>query len=340
MSAKYGPDGVQVKVPPEDGAAKPTDAKKGNQKQNIVLAVLVIIYFALPHALGGAEGTWTFLESMYFAVQTFTTVGYGDYTPKTDGGKIFVCFYIHLALVCIAVAVSNIMDNITRVAAEARKRAQKDAMKKGVQKKSAPKEEEESGLFHEPTKAEKRWAQRKRFLMFLFLHVGTLVGGGLIFAYAEDWEEAGVEGNTFVNGFYFAVVTMTTVGYGDITAQDPLSMAAAVFVMLFGVPIIGVTLQELTGMIFAAEKEELELELVGGLNHSHFESMLDFTTELATACGTPAKGKDGKISRFEFLCFTLVKNDVVEMENIEIAMKNFNDLDADGSGELEVGDLM
>ena len=240
MSAKYGPDDAQVKSPPEDGAAKPTDAKKGNQKQNIVLAVLVIIYFALPHSLGGAEGDWTFLESMYFAVQTFTTVGYGDYTPKTDGGKIFVSFYIHLALVCIAVAFSNIMDNITRVAAEARKRSQKEAMKKGVKKKSAPKEEEESGLFHEPTKAEKRWAQRKRFLMFLFLHVGTLVGGGLIFAYAEDWEEAGVEGNTFVNGFYFAVVTMTTVGYGDITAQDPLSMAAAVFVMLFGVPIIGV----------------------------------------------------------------------------------------------------
>ena len=93
-----------------------------------------------------------------------------------------------------------------------------------------------------------------------------------------------------------------------------------------------VTLQELTGMIFAAEKEELELELVGGMNESHFDSMQAFTTELATACGIPATGKDGKISRFEFLCFTLVKNDVVEMENIEIAMKNFNELDADGSG--------
>jgi potassium channel subfamily K len=359
MSAKkYGPDDVRPIGAADDEAAAPPKAKDAanrgsNKKQNILLAVLVVIYLVLAHVLGSLEergggASWTWAEAMYFAVQTFTTVGYGDYTPQTDVGKIFVCFYIHLALVCIAVTVSNIIDSATRIAAEARKKAQKNKMKKGVKKKSTPQKEEnlrESGLFvPEPTTAEKRWAQRKRFLMFLALHIGTLVGGGLIFTYVEDWqqhyEESGIAGNPFVNGLYFSVVTMTTVGYGDITAQAGESMIATVLIMLIGVPIIGVTLQELTGMIFAAEKEALELEVVGGMDANQMDSMMDFTKELATACGNPDAGFDGKISRFEFLCFTLVKNGVIEMENIEIAMKNFNDLDTDGSGELEAEDLM
>jgi potassium channel subfamily K len=342
MSAKYGADDVR---PVGDDTPPKKSGLTGQQKQNIFLGLLVVVYILLAHVLGGMEDhqQWTWAESMYFAVQTFTTVGYGDYTPTTDAGKLFVCAYIHLALVCIAVFLSNIIDSATAMAAEARKKAKKDAMKKGVQKKSTPKATEDS-LFHEPNKAEKRWARKKRFVMLLCLHLGTLLGGGLIFTYVEDWdkhyEESGITGTPFVNGLYFSVVTMTTVGYGDITAQDGISMIATVLIMLVGVPIIGVTLQELTGMIFAEQKEELELQLVGAMDGDNLESMMDFTKELAAKCEMPASGHDGKIDRFEFLCFTLVKNNVVEMENIEIAMKNFNELDTDKSGELEVEDLL
>ena len=40
-----------------------------------------------------AEG-WKWLDSFYFSVITLATVGYGDFTPHTDVGKIFVIFYI------------------------------------------------------------------------------------------------------------------------------------------------------------------------------------------------------------------------------------------------------
>ena len=77
-------------------------------------------------------------------------------------GKIFVCFYIHLALVCIAVALSHVVDAMASVAAAARKRAKRNAMKQGVQKKSTPKAETaDNELFHEPTKAEKRAAKEE-----------------------------------------------------------------------------------------------------------------------------------------------------------------------------------
>lgn len=37
---------------------------------------------------------WSALDSLYYCVITLTTVGYGDFTPVTPGGKIFTIFYI------------------------------------------------------------------------------------------------------------------------------------------------------------------------------------------------------------------------------------------------------
>lgn len=41
---------------------------------------------------------WRVLDSLYFSVTTLTTVGLGDYSPKTDVGKIFTMIYIFMGI--------------------------------------------------------------------------------------------------------------------------------------------------------------------------------------------------------------------------------------------------
>ena len=37
---------------------------------------------------------WSWLDSLYFSVITLTTIGYSDFSPKTDLGKLFTMGYI------------------------------------------------------------------------------------------------------------------------------------------------------------------------------------------------------------------------------------------------------
>jgi hypothetical protein len=41
---------------------------------------------------------WRWLDSFYFCFVSLATVGYGDFTPKTDLGKIFTIFYIMIGI--------------------------------------------------------------------------------------------------------------------------------------------------------------------------------------------------------------------------------------------------
>ena len=41
---------------------------------------------------------WRVLDALYFTITTLTTVGYGDFAPRTDAGKIFTIFYIFVGI--------------------------------------------------------------------------------------------------------------------------------------------------------------------------------------------------------------------------------------------------
>ncbi len=62
------------------------------QKVEIEIFAVIIIL-----TIGGVfyhfvEG-WRYLDAFYFSSTTLAAVGYGDFFPKTDTGKIFTIFY-------------------------------------------------------------------------------------------------------------------------------------------------------------------------------------------------------------------------------------------------------
>ena len=62
----------------------------------LILATIVIVLIGsvFYHSVEG----WGWIDSIYFSVITLTTVGYGDFSPQTDLGKIFTTFYVIIGI--------------------------------------------------------------------------------------------------------------------------------------------------------------------------------------------------------------------------------------------------
>jgi len=77
--------------------------------------------------------------------------------------------------------------------------------------------------------------------------LGLLAMGTVVFRILEDW--------TWIQAFYFSVVTLTTVGYGDL---HPGSDGTRLFTALFILAGVGIVLASLTviGSSLLARREE------------------------------------------------------------------------------------
>lgn len=62
------------------------------QKLEIEVAVVILILLIGMVFYHFVEG-WRYLDALYFCSTTLGAVGYGDFAPKTDIGKIFTMFY-------------------------------------------------------------------------------------------------------------------------------------------------------------------------------------------------------------------------------------------------------
>jgi len=100
-------------------------------------------------------------------------------------------------------------------------------------------------------------ASRRKITVFLFtVLVLVVIIGSLI--YIIEGEEHGF--TSIPRSIYWAIVTLTTVGYGDISPQTPIGQALAALVMILGYSIIAVPTGIVTAEISSVRKEEISTQ--------------------------------------------------------------------------------
>ncbi len=93
-----------------------------------------------------------------------------------------------------------------------------------------------------------RYVIRNRFIQIAGGIFIVMVVGGLILRIFEDGDI--IQGGT---PFWWAIVTMTTVGYGDFTPETPLGRLFAIFIMFAGISLVSLLTATISS-IFVARK--------------------------------------------------------------------------------------
>ncbi len=66
-------------------------------KFSVPITILIVLILAGTLIYQQVEG-WRYLDSLYFTVVTITTIGYGDFAPQTDTGKIVTIIFPFLGI--------------------------------------------------------------------------------------------------------------------------------------------------------------------------------------------------------------------------------------------------
>lgn len=65
---------------------------RDKEYRDLILTTVIILIIGTT-AYHYIEG-WTWLDAFYFSFITLTTIGFGDFAPVTDAGKVFTIVYI------------------------------------------------------------------------------------------------------------------------------------------------------------------------------------------------------------------------------------------------------
>ncbi|CAM9835939.1 potassium channel, subfamily K, member 16-like [Lampetra fluviatilis] len=126
---------------------------------------------------------WDFSSSFFFAGTVVTTIGYGHLSPNTVGGQVFCAFYALFGIPFNVIVLNMVGKSITRYA----KRLEMRIRKKGFNK-------------------------RKVKVAIALL---SLLGGTVLFLLLPPLVFGVLEGWTYTEGFYYAFITLSTIGFGD-----------------------------------------------------------------------------------------------------------------------------
>uniref|UniRef100_A0A8C4WMT5 Potassium channel subfamily K member 4 n=1 Tax=Gopherus evgoodei TaxID=1825980 RepID=A0A8C4WMT5_9SAUR len=135
---------------------------------------------------------WDMGSAFFFAGTVITTIGFGNTSPKTEGGRLFCIFYALVGIPLFGMLLAGVGDHL------------------GFSLRQAISKVEDIFLKWQVSPTIVRVLSALLFILIgciLFVTIPTIV-----FQRVEGW--------TLLESVYFVVITLTTIGFGDYVAVD------------------------------------------------------------------------------------------------------------------------
>ena len=310
------------------------------QARHMFLPLFIFVCFIIGstimfHKLEG----WSWGLSVYVCIVVLTTVGFGDVAPVTVGGKIFTILYIFMSftivLSCVALVFAAIGTQTERGQAQVLKALRAGGNKDRIEKESAldqarsPSQRRLRRLGSMNSQSReidrhKRSEARRKYLQDLAEVTLSLTLVICVFAFVVHYNE----GWGLLDSFYWSVVTVSTVGFGDMTPDKPSTRAVVAWLLIFFVAVWARSVGKMVSVVLDWISEYRMSEIMQGGVTDALMIELDNTA-----------GADGKIERFEFAAYMLARLGRTPAADIDRIMEMFDDLDRENSGSLNRNDI-
>jgi hypothetical protein len=270
---------------------------------------------------------WAVVEAYYFVLVTISTVGYGDYSPSSDGSRWFTVIYaligISITFSLLGSVVDELMLGLQRVVIASLSRAMQACHVTRAGKGSQAAAEETAPA----TEIEPAWHFYMRGVAFY-----TVFGLGLsLFISAAILVSVEPE-LAYGHALWHCYITLLTVGYGDIGLTTDSALLFAAFHITFSVS----WLSGLLGVVVRLKEERAT-----DLKAARLTSMQLSPTLIDTLDPT---GDGVSETEFVFGMLGLMGADLCNVplnfkQHAEPLVQRFRQLDADNSGVLNHEDL-
>ncbi|XP_010481460.1 PREDICTED: two-pore potassium channel 2-like [Camelina sativa] len=297
---------------PHDQKTEQTDSKTIVRQAVALLVVylsLGVLLYWLNRDSYNVNQTHPVVDALYFCIVTMCTIGYGDITPDSVVTKLFSILFVLVGFGFIDILLSGMVTYVLDL--------QENYMLEAARNDSLDDREKARSYIIDI----KKGRMRIRLKVGLALGVVVLcVGFGvLIMHFVEEIE--------WFDSFYFSVMSVTTVGYGDRVFHTMSGrLLAAIWLLVSTLAVARAFLYLAEARIDKRNRERAKKVLGENMSISQF-----FAADI---------DHNGCVSKAEYVIYKLKKMEKITDKDINPIGNQFDKLDRTNSGRITLLDLL